>query len=101
MTPSTFSTFCFGFRAVRGYSAFPCCLNKFPGAHHELARSAAFIPGCNLFPKVWHRRGGSRQRQHQNSSSKGSWLQESRLSVAQGPTMAVTKTEFMVLQKAA
>src|SRR5262249_55013463 len=32
------------------------------------------------------RGGGSRQRQHQNPSSKGSWLQESRLSVAQGPT---------------
>src|SRR5580700_10313976 len=28
--------------------------------------------------------GGSHQRQHQNPSSKGSWLQESRLSAAQG-----------------
>src|SRR6476620_152628 len=30
--------------------------------------------------------GGSDQRQHQNPSSKGPWLQESRLSAAQGST---------------
>src|ERR1700741_1043418 len=32
------------------------------------------------------RSGGSHQWQHQNPSSKGTWLQESRLSTAQGPT---------------
>src|ERR1039458_8960184 len=32
------------------------------------------------------RSSGSHQRQHQDSSEKGSWLQESRLSAAQGPT---------------
>src|SRR6266481_6632476 len=32
------------------------------------------------------RSGGSHQRQHQNPSSKGSWLQKPRLPVAQGPT---------------
>src|SRR3981081_4326868 len=32
------------------------------------------------------RSGGSHQRQHQNPPSKGPWLQESRLSAAQGST---------------
>src|SRR6266404_9327770 len=32
------------------------------------------------------RSGGSHQRQHQNPSQQGPWLQESRLSTAQGPT---------------
>src|SRR6266478_7886825 len=32
------------------------------------------------------RSGGSHQRQHQNPSSKGSWLQKPLLPVAQGPT---------------
>src|ERR1700746_1110520 len=32
------------------------------------------------------RSGGSHQWQHQNPFSKGPWLQESRLSTAQGPT---------------
>ena len=36
--------------------------------------------------KVRFRSGGSHQRQHQNSASKGPRLQESRLSVAQGTT---------------
>jgi hypothetical protein len=47
------------------------------------------------------RSGGSHQRQHQNSSSKGRGYKNLGYLLLKAQRMAVTKTEFIVLQKAA